>query len=198
MDLVELHRRAVQGWQRRVEGVPPTAWVSPTPCADWDVRALVNHVVAEQLWTRPLVLGRTVEEVGDIFDGDVLGADPIATSRVAAEDATEVLAARLPFGGEVHLSFGPTPVEEYAWQLTADHLVHAWDLAAATGQDRTLDADLVAEVASWFAEREDLYRSAGAVGPRARTQGASGTDPQSRLLTAFGRDPAWAADHVEV
>jgi hypothetical protein len=76
---------------------------------------------------------------------------------------------------------------EYVRQLCADHLVHAWDLAAATGGRTALDPDLVAEVATWFAGREDLYRSGGAIGPRASSDG----DPQSELLASFGRSAAW-------
>jgi hypothetical protein len=92
-------------------------------------------------------------------------------------------------GRTVHLSFGDTPAEEYAYQLAADHIIHGWDLAAATGVDRTIDPELVAACAAWFADREAIYRSAGAVGPR--PDGASADDPQAQLLVAFGRDPGW-------
>jgi uncharacterized protein (TIGR03086 family) len=183
-----LHQRTVDDWVRRVEAVGDGQWSSPSPCAEWDVRTLVNHVVGEDLWTAPLVQGRTIEEVGDRFDGDVLGADPRAASRSAADEAVAAVREGLPAGVTVHLSFGDTPVEEYVWQLTADHLVHGWDLAVATGQDRRLDPEAVAGVASWFAEREELYRAAGAIGPRAETPNAE--DPQAALLAAFGRvDP---------
>ena len=57
-------------------------------------------------------------------------------------------------GGTVHLSYGEEQMAEYVHQLAADHLVHAWDLAVATGGDTRLDPHLVAEVAAWFAERE--------------------------------------------
>jgi len=53
----------------------------------------------------------------------------------------------------VHLSFGDVPASEYLGQLLADHLVHAWDLAAAVGADRALDPAVVRAVAEWFAER---------------------------------------------
>jgi hypothetical protein len=98
---------------------------------------------------------------------------------------------RLPAGGLVHLSYGDENIEEYVRQLIADHLVHSWDVAAATGQDRTLDADVVADVAAWYTEREALYRSAGIVAER--PSGASGSTPQDGLLLAFGRDPDWTA-----
>ena len=50
----------------------------------------------------------------------------------------------------MHLSYGEEDIEEYISQLVADHLIHGWDLAVATGQKRDLDPELVAEVATWF------------------------------------------------
>jgi uncharacterized protein (TIGR03086 family) len=187
MDAAGLHRRAVEGWQARAEGVAGSQWSDSTPCAGWDVRALVNHVVGEELWTVPLVEGATVEEVGDRFDGDVLGGQPLRVAQEAAQAAVDAMEAGLRRGGTVQLSFGTVPIEEYAAQLTADHLVHAWDLAAATGQERELDPEVVHHVAAWFGKREEMYRSAGAVGPRT----VAAEDPQSQLLAAFGRDPSW-------
>ncbi len=185
MELNEVHRRAVQEWQRRVEGVGEEQWSSATPCTDWDVRTLVNHVVGEELWTRPLADGATITEVGDRFDGDLLGDEPVAVARRAARQAMAAVDQRLPEGVTVHLSFGDAPIAEYVWQLSADHLVHGWDLATATGQPAVLDPDLVGEIAGWFAEREELYRAAGVIGPRAEGRG----DPTSELLAAFGRQP---------
>lgn len=187
MDAATLHRRTVAFWETRVDGVAPEQWSAATPCADWSVHDLVNHVVGEELWAAPLLHGSTLEEIGDRFEGDVLGPDPAATCHRAASEAT---AAADETGEDqpVHLSYGDESAGEYLRQLSADHLVHGWDLAVATGGDTHLDPELVEEVASWFAEREDLYRSAGAVGPHA---GASG-DPQTDLLAAFGRDARWA------
>jgi uncharacterized protein (TIGR03086 family) len=189
MRLDELHRRAVENWQVRLDAVGPDQWSSPTPCAEWDVRTLVNHVVGEELWTAPLVGGATIEEVGDRFDGDVVGADPAATGWDASAEAAAAVDERLPKGGLVTLSFGEVPIEEYVYQLTADHLIHSWDLAAATGQSRDLDPEVVAEVAAWFADRESLYRESGAIGPRVEAGGS----PQPDLLAGFGRDPSWSA-----
>jgi uncharacterized protein (TIGR03086 family) len=171
-----------------VQAVGPDQWTAATPCADWDVRELVNHVVGEDLWTEPLMRGSTIADVGDRLDGDLLGDDPKASARDPAAQATGVVAETLPTQGKVHLSYGDEDMGEYVAQLAADHLIHGWDLAAATGGDTALDPDLVADVTAWFAEREDIYRSAGAVGARA----AAADDPQSQLLAAFGRDPGWA------
>lgn len=95
-------------------------------------------------------------------------------------------------GLKVHLSYGDEDAEEYLWQLTTDHAIHGWDLAVATGGDRELDPRLVEGVAGWFAKREELYRSGGAVGPR----GPGGDGPQARLLSALGRDATWGPNHA--
>ena len=90
----------------------------------------------------------------------------------------------------MHLSYGEEDIEEYIRQLVADHLIHGWDLAVATGQHRTLDPELVAEVAAWFRDREDIYRSSGSIAERPAS--AKGGDSQADLLIAFGRNPDWA------
>ena len=103
------------------------------------MRDLANHVTNENLWTVPLMEGATIEEVGDRFDGDVLGEDPIGSALTAARAAITSVAAQLPQGGTVQLSFGETPKEEYAMQLAADNLIHGWDMAAATGGDTRME-----------------------------------------------------------
>jgi ketosteroid isomerase-like protein len=57
------------------------------PCTDWDVRALVNHVVAEERWTIPLMSGQTIEDVGSTLDGDLLGDNPADAATHAAHAA---------------------------------------------------------------------------------------------------------------
>jgi uncharacterized protein (TIGR03086 family) len=190
MDVIDLHRRTVAEFVSRLDTVGDQ-WAAPTPCSDWDVRALVNHVVGEDLWTVPLMNGATIEEVGDRFEGDTLGDDPIGAAKAAADAATIAAASGLVARRVVHLSFGDTPAEEYAYQLAADHLIHGWDLSAAVGGDRRLDPELVEALAPWFAEREDAYRSAGAIA--GRPKGVTPSGPEADLLLAFGRDPGWKA-----
>jgi uncharacterized protein (TIGR03086 family) len=184
MEIVEIFGRTLRDWQAKVDGVRADQWGNPTPCTEWSVRDLVNHVVGEQLWMVPLLEGATIEEVGDRFDGDLLGDDPIGVASSASSAALSTAQDRLPAGGKVHLSYGEEDSAEYAWQLSADFLIHGWDLARGTGQDTTMDPDLVTAVAGWFADREQMYRDGGAIGPRVETPD---DDPQAALLGAFGR-----------
>lgn len=192
MDLNTLYHRTVEAWADRVNAVGPDQWDHPTPCSAWSVRDLVNHVVGEDLWTVPLVEGKTIEEVGSSLDGDLLGEDPVTAALDAAKAATTVTAEKLPGGGTVQLSYGVEQLGEYIHQLAADHLVHAWDLAAATGGDTRLDPHLVTDVHAWFSDREEMYRSGGAIGPRGVSHGGA----QGELLAAFGRDSEWGPAHA--
>ena len=72
MDVNTLYQRAVELFADRVSAVRDEQWGDPTPCDEWTVRDLDNHVTNENLWTVPLIKGGTMEEVGDRFDGDVL------------------------------------------------------------------------------------------------------------------------------
>jgi len=189
MALENTYRRSVEFWKDTVWNLSDD-WLRPTPCADWNVRALVNHVAGEDRWTKPLVDGKTIAEVGDALDGDLLGEDPRASAIAAAEEALTAVAERLPAGGRVHLSYREEDIGEYISQLAADHLIHGWDLAVATGQNRHLDSELVAEVTAWFRNSEEIMRASGAIA--ARPDSGSGGNPQADLLIAFGRDPDWA------
>ncbi len=190
MDIIETHRLAGEYFRDAVRAVPAGAWDRPTPCAEWNTRELVNHVVGEDRWTPPLMSGRTIAEVGDALSGDLLGSDPVAAAETAWAEAAEVVPVGVRDAVTVHLSYGDETAAEYASQLAADHLIHGWDVAVATGGDTALPADVVDAVAGWFAEREELYRGAGIVGPRSTVP--DGASAQDRLLAAFGRDPQWA------
>jgi ketosteroid isomerase-like protein len=165
--LGETYRRSVQWWAQQAAAVTDDQWALPTPCSDWSVRDLVNHVVGEDLWTSPLMRGRTIADVGSRLDGDLLGEDPRGAAASAATEALGVVEETLPAHGTVQLSYGEESMDEYVRQLVAD-------------------------VAAWFDGTEDAYRSRGAVGPRM----PSGGDPQGDLLARFGRDATWGPAHA--
>ena len=186
MDVTEVFAVGVGEFATRVHAVDGR-WDEPSALPGWTVRDLVRHVVEEDLWAPPLFAGATIAEVGDRFAGDLLGSDPIATLDEAGPAALAAAEAPGALERTVHLSFGDVPGAEYAMQLVADHLVHAWDLAVATGTDRTLDPEAVGAVRAWFEPIEPLYREAGAIGPRVPLPESAG--PQDHLLAMFGRQP---------
>ena len=184
-DMPELHQRAVEEFGRYVTHIRETQWDDPTPCDEWSVRDLVNHVIGENAWTAPLFAGQTIEEVGDRFEGDLLGVDHgVAWSTYAAQ---AIAAVHEPGAMDriVHLSFGDFPGRDYAMQLAADMVIHSWDLARSIGADEELEPDLVEALAAWFPSVAQGYRDAGAVAPPPAVP--DGADAQTRLLADFGR-----------
>ena len=185
MNILAMFRGAVGEFDARVRQIGDHQWQAATPDEDWSVRDLVNHIAGEDLWAPPLLAGSTIAEVGERFDGDVLGAEPQAAWAAASAEAVRAVEQDGAMGRIVHLSFGDFPGREYTMQLFADHLIHAWDLARAIGADERLDAGLVASCATWFDTVEDAYRGAGAIAARPPVPGDA--DAQTKLLARFGR-----------
>jgi uncharacterized protein (TIGR03086 family) len=188
MDTGAFFRTAADGFGRRLATVKPDQWQATTPCAEWDVRALVQHVVNECRWVSPLIEGQTIAEVGDRLDGDLLGADPDGAWRGAAAEAFAAIDAPEALSRTVHLSFGDRTGAQYVSQVACDIALHTWDLARAVGGDDRIDPELVAaaqsEVDSWGSDIE-AWRAAGAFG--AAVECPPGADAQTRLLGMVGR-----------
>lgn len=186
METLDLFRASVGEFDRRVSTIRDDQWTDATPCIDWCVQDLVNHIVGEDLWAPPLLAGATLEEVGDRFEGDLLGDDP----RRAWDSARDgVLAAAIPesLAGTVHTSMGDIPAGEYVLQLFSDHLVHAWDLARAIGADEQLPTDLVEHCFEGAKPYEQMMKDSGQFGETIVPHPSAST--QDKLLAMFGRRP---------
>jgi len=183
---VDMYRRSVEEFGQRVMAIGVGDWSRPTPCSEWSVRDLVRHLVYEELWAPPLLAGATVAEVGDRFEGDILGEDPQVAWKEAAAHA---LAAASPgcLQRTVHLSFGDFPGQEYLGQLTADHVIHAWDLARGINADDRLDPELVQFVYDFMAPQAEQWAAAGVFAPKVDVP--ADADVQSKLLALSGRTP---------
>jgi len=162
-------------------------WDAPTPCSDWTTRELLNHLTAEQLWVPHLLRGETVDEVGDRHDGDVLGADPVATWERANAEAARAW-RDVPDDRTVHLSYGDSPAAEYRWQMTLDLAVHGWDLARAAGVDPQVDDGLAEALVEEFSGQVEQWR--GQIFDT-EVDVADGAPPADRLVALLGRDPGW-------
>jgi uncharacterized protein (TIGR03086 family) len=187
MDISALHRQALEATRPLVAGTAGDQLDLPTPDLEWDVRTLLNHVVAGNWWAAELAGGKTIEEVGDRLDGDVLGADPLAAWDASAEAAASAFEAPGALAAPCAVSYGPVPGEVYAGHRFVDVLVHGWDLARATGQDDRLDPALVAAASEVLAPQLTMLQASGAFGTPVEVAGDA--DPQTRLLGQLGRTP---------
>jgi uncharacterized protein (TIGR03086 family) len=182
----ELYCRCADAFAAVVAQIGPDQLARSTPCPGWDVRDVVNHVVGEALWLPQLLSGHTIAEVGDRFEGDLLGHDPAGSWR-AADLAARAAARAVDESRPIDLSYGTVPAGEYLRQVAADHLVHAWDVAQGIGVTSDAPAEVVTAISRWFDGAEGGYRAAGAIGPRVAVE--PGADAQTQLLARFGRRP---------
>ena len=178
MDPVSMFERAGMNAASMVEQVRPDQRSAPTPCADWDVEALVLHMVGGTAYLRA-ALGLESETV----DTDGTGYRDSVTACVDA--------LRMP-GALERRCMSPAGFEWSVGEATAgtamDQLVHTWDLAVAIDGDRRLDPELVETIVAMFLpQMPAIGRTAGLVGPERRVP--EDASPQDQLLAAMGRQP---------
>ena len=184
-DVASLFQRAVDEFDKRVQAISEDQWDGDTPCTEWSVRDLVNHVVNEDRWVKPLIEGKTIAEVGSALDGDLLGDDPKGAWKEAAEESIGAASSEGALTATCHVSFGDIPGEEYLSQVLSDNVVHSWDLARGVGADDRLDTELVDFTHAYLAPQIEAWRSAGAVGPALEVP--DDADAQTKLLAMMGR-----------
>ncbi|MFC9293726.1 TIGR03086 family metal-binding protein [Streptomyces sp. NPDC057011] len=168
-----------------LSGVTPDQYGRPTPCADFDVRALANHLVAGNLYYVTLAEGGgpdfslfARDQIGDRQPGDVYARG--AKEVLAAWQAEGALERQMPLPGG---GLGPRIADLHLLEA----VLHSWDLATATGQDRSGDPDAVrAAVRGWYGNYPDEIRAA--TGMFAPSQPAPDDAPAlDRLAAYFGR-----------
>ena len=142
-------------------------------------------MVSGNLWAAELGSGRTIEEVGDRLDGDVLGDDALAAYDASARAAATTFEAPGALDAPCAVSYGPVPGSVYAGHRFIDVLIHGWDLATATGQDATLDPELVDAAHRLLQDEADMVRASGMFG--ADLAVPTGAGAQTRLLAFIGR-----------
>jgi uncharacterized protein (TIGR03086 family) len=187
MELLAAHGKALAGFDQLAGRINDEDWPKPTPCTEWTVRDLLNHLVYEQLWVPDLLNGATTAEIGDRFDGDVLGDDPVGRWRQTSLAAREAWLAPEALERNVHLSYGTAPATRYGWEMTFDLAVHGWDLARGINAPSALDIELAETLLSRFADQVKEWQGLGIFAPPVPVPDtASAPD---RLLGLSGRDP---------
>jgi len=190
-NIAHLHRQALEATRPKVAGVGADQWKAPTPNEGWDVRTLVNHIVVGNLWAVELASGRTIAEVGDRLDGDVLGQDPLSAYEGSAVAAAAAFEAPGALEVPCAVSYGPVPGSVYAGHRFIDVLIHGWDLAVATQQDASLDASLVEGCLAVLEPQFEQLKASGAFGEHVPVP--ADADAQTRLLGMLGRRPVPAS-----
>lgn len=148
--------RAVAAAGAVFDGVKAEQWGDPTPCTEWTVRDLMNHVVGGTRQFISLMSG------GGPLDrsADYLGSDPAGSFREAAGELRAIFAAEGALERLFPSPFGPQPGQFIAELRVTEMMTHGWDLARATGQSTDLDPELAESLIENF--RRMRARAGGA------------------------------------
>jgi uncharacterized protein (TIGR03086 family) len=172
VQVLEDHRQACAGFTFAVRS-STGQWDAPSPCAEWDARGVLEHVIGfhDVLLLRPLHVKPTRPK-DDPHARWAVTVDALfsALSRPGALD--ELRNTLLPY-------------------LTTEVLVHTWDLGAAVGFEVTLDPRLCRIGLDRAVADGDRRKASGMFAPPIDLPDDAAV--QDQLLGVFGRDPGWVA-----
>lgn len=186
------YQRRADAFEALIDATADDEWSRQSPCDDWDARGVVDHIVMmHDVMLRPV--GKSPSGGPSVAD-DPLGAFRRARADVEALLTDPAVATQVTAGPA-----GEMAVADMIDQVVSQDLVHHhWDLAKATGQDATMDADDVTEyltLAEAFPPEMYEPEAYGAgifvLGPKVAVP--VDAPPQDRLLGLLGRDPHWTA-----
>lgn len=170
-----------------VRAIPDEALGAPTPCADYDVKALVNHLFQVVVEFQKLAAKGT-SDFGDTPDR--VGAGPDWRERFVDEADKLVAAWSAPGAEEGMTGAMGMPARLVGSMALLDLTVHVWDLARSTGQEYGApDEAVVARLADAVAELEPTARKMGVFGEAVPV--AEGASEFEGLLARTGREPGW-------
>ena len=181
-NVASLYERAAAGTRRYLSSVKTDQWGDPTPCDDWDVRTLVNHLVGGAGGVKTTFEGAAPQSSAGV---DLLGDDPLRSFDDAVAGAVGALSAPRALSKTLQTRVGETPATNFAFARMQEMLIHGWDLAVALGQDATLDEELVEAAYVRALENRARYRAGTAFGPAEITPSDEATT-QSKLLGILG------------
>jgi uncharacterized protein (TIGR03086 family) len=188
----QLMARAAAPLPEIIRNVTPDQLGAPTPCAEFDVRRLVNHL----LFWGPSLEGAARKETvpppaGAETEVDLGEGDWAAALNAHVERTVTAWSRPAAWEGLTHMG-GPMelPAALVGGMVAGEFVVHGWDLARATGQHPRWDDDLLAYLHEEVAKIAEQGREMGIFGPEVTVPPASST--MDRVLALTGRDPSWA------
>jgi len=179
MTEADRYRTLAESMRQTIAGVDADGWAAPTPCEGWTARDVVSHLVD----TSAMFLGFIGE---DPPSGPPVEEDPVGAFTSARDAVQSALDDPSKASQEYDGMFGKTTfAKSVDGFLSADLVIHRWDLARATGQDETLPADEVDRIHTQLAPMDEKMRGPGAFGPK--VEPPAGADAQTQLLCFLGR-----------
>jgi uncharacterized protein (TIGR03086 family) len=187
MDTVALMKQVIASTDKVVKGTEPSQLGLPSPCTEWTVRDVINHITGGSTMFAVCVEDGSVpdELLGTLMAGDNLGDDYVGAWESASTRAVAAFEAPGALEKMVKLPFGEMPAGVALNIAIFDVLTHAADIASATNQ--TIDDNGLIETALDVGHQmigPDL-RVPGIFDPE--QQAPDGATPTVRLLAFAGR-----------
>ena len=180
-EVVERHIQACEGFSdivAKAEG----RWERRSPCSEWDAQGIVEHMIGfhDVLLLRPLN-AKPQRPKGDPVERWAVTQTALSTvlRRIADDPASVEGGTSVPDLGRL------LPA------LTAEALVHTWDLARAVGVDPALDVGLCEITYEVVRPNKNQPRDSGMFGPSVSVP--DDADAGTKLIAFYGRDPSWTA-----
>jgi len=187
MDTVGLMKQVIASTDKIVKGTEPSQLGLPSPCTEWTVRDVINHITGGSTMFAVCVEEGSVPDdlLGKLMAGDNLGDDYVGAWESASSRAMTAFEEPGALDKMVKLPFGEMPAGVAVNIAVFDVLTHAADIASATGQ--TIDDTALVETA--------LEVGHQMIGPDLRVPGVfdreqpapEGATPTERLLAFAGR-----------
>lgn len=191
MDIVRLHDRALDETAQLVDGVRPDQMGLPTPCSEWDVRALLTHLVGGNGRWAGVARGEPLRRgpaQGGGPGADLLGGDPAGAYRRSAAELQAAWGDPALLDRPFALPIGDLPGRAALAQHLVETVVHGWDLARATGQQPAYDPEVVRTALDFAQAHTPADRPPG--GPFAPPVPVADDLPEiDRLAALLGRTP---------
>ena len=179
-NVADRYRKLAGEMRERIAAVPDDRWSAPSPCEGWTARDLVQHLVETPAIFFGMV-GEPAPTGGPSVEDDPLGAFEHVRDVVQAALEDPAIADK-EYDGALGKNTFAGGIGQF---LCTDLIVHAWDLARATGGDERLDADEVRAIHETLLPMDDVMRAPGAFGPK--IEPPPGADDQTKLLCFLGR-----------
>jgi uncharacterized protein (TIGR03086 family) len=190
MDPVLLLSRVVTNTATIVSTVKPDQLDLPTPCTEWSVRDLLNHVVAGHHWSAAVVNG-TTPGTGGGEPPDLIGDDPAAAYAASSRVLLDAFSAPGALERTCATPTGDMPGAAWINFPTFDTYVHGWDLARATGAGAVFPDEVTGPVLGFVRAAFVMPEWPVAVlgEPIA---GHDSSPPMAQLVAYLGRRPGWS------
>lgn len=177
--------RALAWAHELIAGVRADQLTRPTPCAEFDVRTLLGHLVATVDRARvigeggaPFSVPSVVTGIADDGWADAFAAAAAKMRAIWADDELLDATRTVPWG--------EVTGRAVVWGYTNEALVHGWDLAIATGQPAEADAELATAALAGAKDQIPAERRGGPVPFAPVVEPAPVAGPTERLANWSG------------